>query len=278
MPVERTAQRNLNDAGVRDARQMGVVFRKYQIAFAEIITSPMYRARETAEYAYGKPTSTTMALRVFPSTEEQAALVASPVKPGTNRLLVTHHFVIEKHIPGIRPGDIDESEGVVIRVPASGKVELVGRIKLEDWQQLSGAAAEPNAAHATVPSMPPQVVEPLPADFKSPVIPDTPAGRLARKYLEAIASGDESRMRTFIESSLMPNPERPTDVRVAAFAKTSSDFGKIIVTGIQSSADKEITLNIRTARGNFLLITRVSPADAQRAESIAIATTQGGHG
>ena len=40
---------------------MGVVFRKYGITFAEIISSPMYRTVETAEMAAGTPTAITMA-------------------------------------------------------------------------------------------------------------------------------------------------------------------------------------------------------------------------
>ena len=88
VPKERSAQRNLTDDGIRDAALMGVVFRKYGITFAEVVSSPMYRTVETAEMAAGKP-DTTMVLRTFPSTREQAALVANAPRPGTNRLLVT---------------------------------------------------------------------------------------------------------------------------------------------------------------------------------------------
>src|SRR5215207_1964142 len=62
VPTARKDQRNLNDEGIKDAALMGVVFRKYGKQFAEIISSPMYRTVETAEYSVGKPTSTTVAL------------------------------------------------------------------------------------------------------------------------------------------------------------------------------------------------------------------------
>src|SRR4051794_12294754 len=55
VPAERSAQRNLSDDGIRDAALIGVVFRKYGIAFAEIIASPMFRTVETAEMVAGKP-------------------------------------------------------------------------------------------------------------------------------------------------------------------------------------------------------------------------------
>src|SRR5262245_21803162 len=74
VPAERYEQRNLSDEGVKDARLMGVVFKKYGIKFAEIVASPMFRTKETAEYAAGKPTQLTMALRVNPPTPEQGAI------------------------------------------------------------------------------------------------------------------------------------------------------------------------------------------------------------
>ena len=144
MPKERSAQRNLTDEGIRDAALMGVVFRKYGISFAEIISSPMYRTVETAEMAAGTPTKITMDLRSIPSTVEQAALIKTPPKPGTNRLLITHHFVIETHVPGIKPGDIGESEAVVVR-HVNGTIELAGRITLEDLREKRRRAGVPKS-------------------------------------------------------------------------------------------------------------------------------------
>jgi hypothetical protein len=120
---------------------MGVVFRKYGISFAEIISSPMFRTVETAEMAAGKP-KTTMALRVIPSTPEQEALIKTAPKPGTNRLLVTHHFVIEKHVPGVKPGGVGESEAAVVSHAADGTIQLVGIIKLDDWKALANPGSE----------------------------------------------------------------------------------------------------------------------------------------
>lgn len=137
VPKERNQQRNLSDDGIRDAALMGVVFRKYGIGFVEIITSPMFRTVETAEMSVGKPTTTTMALWAIPSTPEQEALIKTAPKPGTNRILVTHHFVIEKHVPGVKPGDVGESEGAVVKHNADGTIQLVGLLKLDDWKALS---------------------------------------------------------------------------------------------------------------------------------------------
>jgi phosphohistidine phosphatase SixA len=150
VPAERSAQRNLSDDGIRDAALMGVVFRKYGISFAEIISSPMFRTVETAEMAAGKP-KTTMVLRVFPATPEQEALIRTAPKPGTNRLVVTHHFVIEKHVPGVKPGAVAEIEAAVVNHAAVGTPQLVGIIKLDDWKALAnpGYGVAPTATPAT---------------------------------------------------------------------------------------------------------------------------------
>lgn len=259
-PTERSQQRNLSDDGVRDAHRMGVVLRKYGIPIGEIVSSPMYRARETAEMAAGTP-RLTMALRAYPSTDEQAALVAAAPAPGTNRLLVTHHFVIETHVPGIRPGDVQESEAAVVRPTGDGKVVLVGRITLGDWERLAG---EPTATAAA----------PVVTNVE---IPDSPVGRLARRYLDAVNSGDTTRMRAFIESSLTPNPDRPTAVRVAAFVQTHDRFGALAVTGIDSTTASEGVFRVRANGDDYQLTVRVSPDQPQRAASIVLATRGAGH-
>ncbi|MBC7897408.1 MAG: histidine phosphatase family protein [Cytophagaceae bacterium] len=271
IPAKRTDQRNLNDDGVRDARLMGVVFKKFRIPVGEILSSPMFRTRETAEYAVGAPTDA-MPLRSFPPTPEQAALVAIAPTAGTNRVLVTHHFVIEKHVPGIKPGDVGESEAAVVRPTSEGKVELVGRITLADWQAL--AAEAPKTAEAT---------HAMPAGHGAPkpstpvVVPDTPAGRLAKAYVRAFNTGDVGQMRTFIETFLVANANRSTDERVQTFTKTFTDFGPLSVTEIHASEGNEVTLGVATKQGPFRLTVKASPDQAGRAASITLAGTQGGH-
>jgi phosphohistidine phosphatase SixA len=278
VPVERGAQRNLSADGVRDAALMGAVLRKYRVPIGEIVSSPMFRARETAEYAAGTPTSVTMALRVFPATREQAEVVAAAPAPGTNRLLVTHHFVIETHVPGIRPGDVGESEAVVVRPTGDGRVTLVGRITLADWERLAGVPAHPATAAGHPPTAGPAApaarVEPAPPGV---AIPDTRAGQLARRYLDAFNSGDPARMRQFVESSLVPHPARSTEARVHSYVSSFRDFGRLAVTGVRSSSADEIALGVRTTGGEFVLTVRASPEQPGRAAAITIGTTQGGH-
>ena len=242
VPAERSAQRNLSDEGIRDAALMGVVFRKYGISFAEIIASPMYRTIETAEMAAGKP-KTTMALRVFPSTAEQAALVRTAPAPGTNRLLVTHHFVIETHVPGVKPGDVGESEAAVVAHAADGTPQLVGFIKLNDWQALA--------------------------------IPDSPIGKLARGYLSAFNSGDAKVMRAFVESTLVADRSRPVEERMKSYPKLFDDFGVLHVASVDSSNATSVTLGALSKRGPVQVTFKSSETDAARLASVTFAFRQG---
>ena len=277
VPKDRSAQRNLTDEGVRDAALMGVVFRKYGISFAEIISSPMFRSVETAEMAAGRP-ETTMVLRTYPTTPEQAAFIARPPRPGTNRLLVTHHFVIEAHVPGISPGEIGESEAVVVRTTAGGTVELVGRITLDDWRALANpdhaasraqAPTQAIAAHGTSSGWP------IPG--ASVHLPDTHAGHVARDYIVAFNSGDPAQMRAFIESSMLADPARPTQQRLASYAKLFEQHGPLSLDTVQTSTSTEVTLAMRSKQGNLRLTVKTSESQPMRVTSVTFTYMQGRH-
>ena len=277
VPVERSAQRNLSADGVRDAALMGVVLRRYKVPIGEIVSSPMFRARETAEYAAGTP-AISMALRVFPTTDETAAIVAAAPKPGTNRLLVTHHFVIEKLVPGIKPGDVGESEAAVVRPSGDGKVALVGRITLGDWERLAGVPQSVPTKQGGQPvTLPLAAADALNKESSPATIPDTPAGQLARRYIEAFNSGDPVKAGAFIESSLVPNPDRPTEARLESWARSVQDFGPLTVIGVRSSSPEQVVLDIRAQNRDYVLIAKTSPDDRTRAASITIGTLQAGH-
>lgn len=266
-PQLRADQRNLTAAGERDVRLMAAVVRKYAWPISEVLSSPVYRCRETAD-AFGSP-SLTAVLRTFPTTPETAALLAAAPRPGTNRVLVTHHFVIELHVPGIRPGDIGESEAAVVRPAGNGRVELVGKILLADWEALAGAPATVTATPA------PTVRAATPSS--TPGIPGTRAGRLLARYIEAYNSGDTARMRAFTESSLVANPERPTEVRLQNYLRLFADLGPLTITGTESSVADTVALQARSARGDLIVRLIAAPGPADRAQSVTFRMPGGGH-
>lgn len=271
VPKTRAEQRNLNDDGIRDAALMGVVFRKHGIAFAEIIASPMYRTVETAEMSVGRPTSTTMDLRVFPSTPEQAALVMKPPKAGTNRLLVTHHFVIETHVPGIRPGEIAESEAVVVR-HAAGKVELVGRITLDDWRRLANKSESESESEKPHPQTHTQSQTQTQTAF-----PDTHAGHMAQLYIEAFNSGSRATMKTFIETSMKPSADRPIEDRLATYERLFQEYGKLSLHVVEKAGSTEVVLGVQSAKGPIRMTVATLPDEPMRVSSVTFAMHQGSH-
>jgi phosphohistidine phosphatase SixA len=275
-PAARSEQRNLSDDGVKDVRRMGEVFRKYAIPVGEVIASPLYRTMETAE-AFGTPTPN-MVLRTYPTTAETQALVAAAPKPGTNRVLVTHHFVIEQHVPGINPGDIAESEAAVVRATGDGKVTLVGRISLGDWEALAGPSVAASAA--AMPAAPATTVAyPAHGAQTGPALPETRAGRLAARYIEAFNSGDTTRMRAYIEKSLTDAPDRPMEARLKTYAQLFAQHGPLSVIGVASSQPDSLVLEARTRDADVTMTVRAAPAPSDRIQSVtfAIKSTSTGH-
>ena len=106
---------------------------------------------------------------------------------------------------------------------------------------------------------------------------ETFAGRVAARYLQAFNSGDTTRMRAFIEASLVPDPARPTEARLQTFARTFEDYAPLAVTRVVASAEDELMLAVRTRRGDYVLVTKTSPDQPGRARSIALGTAAGGH-
>jgi hypothetical protein len=272
----RTKQRNLNDDGVKDARLMGVVFKKFAIPFGEVLSSPMFRCTETAEYASDKSPTTTMLLRTFPTTEETRKLLAVAPKAGTNRLISTHHFILETHIPGITPGAIGESEAAVIRTTADGKIELVGKILLADWSALAGnpAAEAPSAMSKLAQFIHGGGTTPDPKDYGPAKYPDNQVGRLTEAYIKAFNSGDTTQMRRFVESSLEVDAKRPTADRLASFRKIFDDLGELHVIGIQVTSDNELTLLAHAKKGGAMITVKNSEQQKGRLASVSLRYNQ----
>jgi phosphohistidine phosphatase SixA len=269
-PLLRADQRNLTADGERDVRLMADVVRRYALPIGEVLSSPIYRCRETAD-AFGVPT-TTLALRIFPLTKETATLVAAAPARGMNRVLVTHHFVIEELVPGIAPGDIGESEVAVVRPTAAGGVELVGRITLADWAQLAGT--ESAATESALPAHAPAAVQghgpgQTPGSAVDPaVFHRSRAGALTAGYIHAFNTGDAERMRAFIEASLERSAQRSTAERVSAFERLFEQHGPLAPHAVTSLRGDTAVVQVRSKTGLVALEVIAAPAPSERARSI----------
>jgi phosphohistidine phosphatase SixA len=97
---DRPGQRNISPAGIAQSRRIGETLRALGIPVAlPVLAGPVYRARDTAEHAFGagNVTVTDSLLaddfsgpRLDWVLAEHRRLFAAPVPPGSNRVLVGH--------------------------------------------------------------------------------------------------------------------------------------------------------------------------------------------
>lgn len=146
-------QRPLSDAGRELARQIGRNVRQARIPLGEVVHSPLCRARETAQLAFGgghypvRPERSLMYSGNMTSEEKVPVLamtrhlLSEPVTPGTNRLLVAH-------APNLADlmGYFVKPEGTIaVMVPLGhDQFRYVGSIHPDDWPRLlKGAPSSP---------------------------------------------------------------------------------------------------------------------------------------
>lgn len=97
---DRAGQRNISPAGIVQSRQIGQRLRELAIPVAlPVLAGPVYRARDTAEHAFGAANVTVTdslladdfsGSRLAWVLDEHRRLFSAPVARGTNRVLVGH--------------------------------------------------------------------------------------------------------------------------------------------------------------------------------------------
>ncbi len=135
----RAAQRNLSAAGEVQARALGEAFRRLGIGVAEVLTSEVYRALETAELAFGP------APRIHPNliaddytagdagadVRAVSALLAQPV-PGVGNRVLVGHIVPLGGVLGRGLGQQEFAEGTMgMFRPGGGTWEFLGFVTAE---------------------------------------------------------------------------------------------------------------------------------------------------
>ena len=130
-------QRNLSDAGRAQARRIGRDIKALGVPVRTVLASPLCRAEETAELAFGK--SSTRMMLVSPgvtgTVEDDDRRVAklramTSAPEGTATVLVTH----TGNIGGAFEQSVEEGDVLVYR---DGK--LLGTVKPGDWVRLKAA-------------------------------------------------------------------------------------------------------------------------------------------
>ena len=258
--TERSQQRNLTVQGALDAEIIGRMLKLRGVPIGEVLASPMFRTRETAERAFGR-TEVTPLLRLLDPTPEQRAMLMAPPATGTNRVLVTHHFIIERNATGIRPGDVAEGEAAVVR-PNGDVLETVAIFKMADWRRLAeatpGSGVTPNALATPVPAATPATAPvgppaPPPRPSTTPlVLPEllqTHRNAVIANYLQTFNAGDPQRMRTFFEQFSVPNPARTMEQRLETYARLRGDLGNVTITSAEPGGADQVVVKVAGTTG-----------------------------
>ena len=137
-------ERQLDETGRTTAAAMGEALRRLKIPVGEVLTSPTYRARETARLARLPNPRVTAELGEGPQSMQNAVdraqteWLQKKVKAlprGTNTLLVTHVPNVTAAFPGEVPAVL-QGEALVFGSDGAGGSRVVGRIKIEEWSEL----------------------------------------------------------------------------------------------------------------------------------------------
>lgn len=142
-PDNTTLERQLDETGRRDAAAMGDALRALKVPIGTVLTSPAYRARETAAVAKltgAKPVDELgdNGQSMQGVTEAQAAWLrarASERPVAGNTILVTHQPNLTRAFPDWG-ASMDEGETAILRPDGKGGFTLVGRIPIVEWPRL----------------------------------------------------------------------------------------------------------------------------------------------
>lgn len=138
-------ERQLDETGRASARSMGEAFRHLRIPVEKVLSSPTYRALETARLAqFPAPRAIEelgddrKSMTADASGTRGAWLrsqVAQAPKPGTNTVIITHYPNISEAFPSDAK-DLAEGEALIYQPNGKGSASLVGRVKIGDWASL----------------------------------------------------------------------------------------------------------------------------------------------
>ena len=141
-------ERQLDEAGRSSARAMGDAFRRLAIPVGEVLSSPTFRALETARLAQLPAAQTFEQLGdAGRSMSADAAgtrgawlrsRVAKAPRPATDTVIITHYPNIKEAFADDAK-DLAEGEALVFRPDGRGGASLVGRVKIGEWPSLASS-------------------------------------------------------------------------------------------------------------------------------------------
>jgi phosphohistidine phosphatase SixA len=134
---DRAGQRNLSPAGIEQAKEIGRAFSALRIPANEVLASPVFRARDTAELAFGA--DRVMVTRDIVADEYAGSqlrrmldamprLLRTEAGPGMNRIMVGHRTPLEMVLKRSFPDTVLPEGGMAVCQPGEDTPRLLGTI------------------------------------------------------------------------------------------------------------------------------------------------------
>jgi phosphohistidine phosphatase SixA len=145
---DRAGQRNLSEEGIAQARALGGAFRAANIPLSRILTSPVFRARDTGELAFGaeniEPTMELVAddyagPQLQFMVESTTMLLRTPPPAGTNVLLIGHRTPLQMVTGQGFPDSILPEGAMAVFQPNGESSELLGTLNSEQFEAVASA-------------------------------------------------------------------------------------------------------------------------------------------
>ena len=135
---DRSQQRNLSKEGVEGATSIGKAIAALKIPIGPVITSPMWRCRDTGQLAFGKnEPNADLFRRGAPSRAARISMLSTAPESGKNVILVTHQDVLLPIVPGLHRDQLKEGDAFVVKPLGNGKFEILAQVTPADWESLA---------------------------------------------------------------------------------------------------------------------------------------------
>ncbi len=132
-------QRNLSNAGRADLVKIANAMRSIGLIVSEVFSSPMCRTRETAWLLAGQVTPTDAL--IGPDNEERQRVASAVPVDGSNRVLVSHGYVIKSIVPNPQwpdeRGQISRGHAHVLDPLGDGDFIVLADLGPADWMRLA---------------------------------------------------------------------------------------------------------------------------------------------
>lgn len=137
-------ERQLDENGRNTAAAFGSALRRLKIPVGQVLSSPAYRALETAQYAKlpdpkPLPELGDNGQSMKNTSESQAAWLQGQVAEfprGSNTIILTHQPNIAAAFPE-SSANLSDGEALVFASDGNGAAKLIARVKIGEWPKLA---------------------------------------------------------------------------------------------------------------------------------------------